>query len=79
MNLYLAREKESDWCCFVFAENRGRAKSLFYKYNPAYDYLEFQDIRAMIIEKNVDGEEEVCDMDCDRLKKHGVYYDNSDY
>lgn len=79
MNLFCVREKEVEWCCYIFAETRGRAKTLFKKWYPGYECPKYTDIHTSIVKKDVGGEEEVCGDDCQRLKDNGIEYDNLEY
>ena len=56
---------KDEWCCFVFAESRNKAKMAITNYFTNDDF--YIDYGCKTIKKDVGGESEVCDMDCDRL------------
>jgi hypothetical protein len=79
VNLFCVREKDAEWCCYIFAESKGRAKTLFADWYPECAGVEYTDIRVSTIMKDVGGNEEVCDDDCQRLKDCGIEYDQVEY
>ncbi len=72
MFLWLMRYDLSEWCCYVIAPTRNRAKALFHKYWMLEgDYC---DVRGSKI-KPADGYPEgVLDTDCEILAELGVHY-----
>jgi hypothetical protein len=74
MNLYFVYPYNDEWCCYVFAETRNKAKTMILHYFTDDDY--YIDYGCRIIYKNVDGISEVCDEDCERLKLYGIKYNN---
>lgn len=79
MNLFCAYETNAEWCCYVFAETRGRAKTIFKNWYLGYECPDYTDIHVSIVKKDVTGDEQVCDDDCQRLKDNGVEYDQTEY
>jgi hypothetical protein len=71
VNLYWVQHPEADYGEYVFAETPGKAKSLARRDILDDDYTE---LRARIVKKDVGGEPQACDDDCDRLKALGVRY-----
>ena len=77
MNLFWVQHADEEWGCYVYADKRGRAKSLFSNHW-GLDRLEFMTIRTSIKKKSVAGDECVCDDNCERLKQDGFKYYNPD-
>jgi|GEM_PF-4545407 len=76
MSLYCVYPRNGDWCCFVFAETRNRARALLVGYFDDEDgYIDFG---ARCVKKGVNGSEEICDVDCGRLASLGVQYVNEE-
>lgn len=74
MFLWICWYVNDEWACYVVAETRGRAKSLFHEYWKRTVYGEYTDVRICKI-KSADGfEEAVLDTDCQELEKLGVGY-----
>lgn len=74
--LWTVYYKNEDWCFYVIAPTRGRAKYLFQYYweNDCWGHGEFTDIRLNKV-KEADGfREGVYDDDCDVLRELGVRY-----
>lgn len=69
--LWTVYYKNEDWCCYVIAPTRGRAKYLFQDY---WKEGEFTDIRLNKIKEANGYREGVYDMDCDVLRELGVRY-----
>ena len=74
MNLYKVYPFGDEWCCYVFAETRNKAKTMLVHYFTNDD--EYIDYGCKTVKKNVGGEPEVCDGDCERLVVCGVKYNN---
>jgi hypothetical protein len=74
MNLYMVYPRGDDWCCYIFAETRNKAKMMLLHYFTYDD--EYIDYGCRTIKKDVGGESEVCDEDCERLKMYDIEYDN---
>lgn len=72
MFLWCMRYCTSDWCCYVIAPTRGKAKMLFHEYwKLEGDYC---DVRGSKV-KPADGYQEcVLDVDCEILSELGVHY-----
>jgi hypothetical protein len=74
MFLWLMRYAESDWCCYVIASSRGRAKMLFHEYWRSEFCGDYCDVRGSKV-KPADGfDEAVLDIDCPILNELGVHY-----
>lgn len=71
MYLWTVYYKNEDWCCYVIAPTRGRAKFLFQDY---WREGEFTDIRLNKVKEANGYREGVYDMDCDVLRELGVRY-----
>ncbi len=71
MTLYLCYYKNDDWCCFVAAPTRGKAKHLFNEWDGHGWYT---DVRAQKVKDCPDTPEGVYDADCPELEKLGVRY-----
>lgn len=72
MYLYRLWYDGAEWCCYVIAKSRGRAKSLFHNYWEEGDYI---DIRGEKV-RSADGhEEKILDYDCEELEELGEKYD----
>lgn len=78
INLYLVYPRSDEWCCYIFAESRNKAKYMIVGHFSHYDGSEYIDYNAVTIKKDVGGSPEVCDLDCDRLKAIGIEYLNDD-
>lgn len=74
--LWTVYYKNEDWCCYVIAPTRGRAKYLFQDYwnYDSWVHGEFTDIRLNKIKEANGYREGVYDMDCDVLRELGVRY-----
>lgn len=73
MNLYKVMPITYDWCCYIFAETRNKAKSMLVGHFD--DDNKYIDFRCETIKKNVDGNSQICDVDCNRLKNLKITYD----
>ena len=71
MTLYACYYKNCEWCCFVAAPTRGKAKHLFDEWDGHGGYT---DVRAQKIKDCPDTQEGVYDEDCPELEKLGVRY-----
>lgn len=71
MNLYNVSTDFTQYSCFVFANTRNEARTMMVDYFWDEPYIE---LKARLIKKDVDGDYEVCDVDCDRLAKLGIKY-----
>ncbi len=71
MYLWTVYYKNEDWCCYVIAPTRGRAKFLFQDY---WREGEYTDIRLNKVKEANGYREGVYDMDCDVLRELGVRY-----
>lgn len=71
MYLWTVYYKNEDWCCYVIAPTRGRAKYLFQDY---WREGEYTDIRLNKVKEANGYSEGVYDMDCDVLRELGVRY-----
>lgn len=71
MFLWLCYYKDCEWCCYVIAETKGKAKSLFQSYWRDEEYI---DIRAYKVKEAKGFREGIHDMDDDVLKSLGVRY-----
>lgn len=60
-----------EWCCFVVAHSRGRAKALFQDYWREGEYTE---VRCRKVKEAPGAEEGVYDVDCPALEELGVRY-----
>lgn len=69
--LWTVYYKNEDWCCYVIASTRGRAKYLFQYY---WRNGEYTDIRLNKVKEANGYREGVYDMDCDVLRDLGVRY-----
>ena len=79
MNLYAINPRYEEWCCYVFAKTGNKAKAMLVGYFTYEVDDEYLDYRYWTVKKNVDGLAEVCDVDCERLKKLGVEYLEESY
>lgn len=71
MFLWMCRYSDDEWCCFVIAPSRGRAKALFQDYWKEGDFTE---VRCRKV-KSADGAEAgVYDVNCPVLTELGVHY-----
>lgn len=74
MYLWWAQYDNEEWGCFVIAESRGQAKSMFHGWNPISGYgneNEYTDVRVYK-RKEVDGyEPTVFDENCPKLEVLG--------
>lgn len=52
MNLYMCRYDEAEWICYVFAENRNKARSLFHGFFDSGSGEQFVDVRSRLIGKS---------------------------
>lgn len=74
MFLWLCCYANCEWGCYIIAQTRGRAKSIFNSYWGNICFGEYTDVRATKI-KAADGyEEAVLDMDCETLAALDVHY-----
>lgn len=73
MNLYKVYPLKDEWCCYVFAETRNKAKTMLVHYFTSDD--EYIDYGCRTIKTDVHGDSEVCDENCDRLAALDVHYD----
>ena len=71
MFLWLCWYVNTEWCCYVIAPTRGRAKSLFHDYWREGDFV---DVRGYKVKEAPDAPQGVYDMDCQELKNLGVRY-----
>lgn len=71
MTLYRCFYRNEDWCCYVAAPTRGKAKQVFLEWG---DMGYFTDIRAQKVKDCPDTPEGVYDEDCPELEKLGVRY-----
>lgn len=71
MFLWLVRYEGDEWCCFVIAQSRGRAKALFQDYWREGEYTE---VRCRKVKDATGSEEGVYDVDCPVLEELGVRY-----
>ncbi len=83
MNLYIVSPYHKDWCCFVFARSRNRAKSLVAGYLRGDYEIEYIDLRSRTGAKNTEVKDEaVVDWDehplYETVKKYGYEYLNWD-
>lgn len=60
-----------DWCCYVVAPTRGKAKGLFQNYWNEGDYT---DVRCIKVKEAANARKGVYDMDCEELEKLGIRY-----
>lgn len=60
-----------EWCCFVVAPTRGKAKGLFQNYWNEGDYT---DVRCRKVKEAANARQGVYDMDCEELEKLDVRY-----
>ena len=79
MFLWKCYYKDCEWCCFVTAPSRNRAKSIFHDYWSFEVLADYIDVRCCKI-KNADGyKESLYDDDCKELKSLGVSFDKDIY
>lgn len=71
MILYICYYKNRDWCCYVAAPTRGKAKHLFNEWDGHGWYT---DVRTQKVKDCPDTPERVYDEDCPELEKLGVRY-----
>lgn len=71
MNLYVVCPDGQEWACFVFAETGNKAKQMIVNHIDDTPYIDF---RYSTLKKDVGGDPEVCDTDCDRLGVLGFKY-----
>lgn len=69
--LWIVRYAGDEWCCFVVARSRGRAKALFHDYWREGEYTE---VRCRKEKAAPETEEGVYDVDCPALEALGVRY-----
>lgn len=75
MNLYMCWYSNDEWCCYVIAKNRGRAKSIFHNYWNNYQTIEeYTDVRCKKIKEANGYEEGVHDIQDEVLDELGVKY-----
>ena len=72
MNVYLCSFKNDEWCCYVAAITRNKAKSLFYEYWKSDG--DYTDVRCCVVKRGVQIPTGVYDMDCEELEKLGLHY-----
>ncbi len=60
-----------EWCCYVIAPTRGRAKSLFHEY---WREGEYTDVRCYKVKEAPEMEQGVYDTTCPELEALGVRY-----
>ena len=60
-----------EWCCYVIAPSRGRAKSLFQDY---WRDGEYTDVRCCKVKEAPGMDQGIYDMDCPELEALGVRY-----
>ena len=71
MTLYAFYYKNCEWCCFVAAPTRGKAKHLFNEWDgPGWN----TDVRTQKVKDCPDTPQGVYDEDCPELEKLGVRY-----
>lgn len=61
----------ADWCCYVIAKSRSRAKSLFHNYWREGDFI---DVRGEKYATADGHEEKILDDDCEELRELGAKY-----
>ena len=61
MNLYSVTDKTYDWCCYVFATTRGRAKAL----GASYIGVDYIDARCSTLKRGVNFSQEMVVDDTD--------------
>lgn len=61
----------ADWCCYVIAKSRGRAKALFHNYWRERDFI---DVRGEKYATADGHEEKILDDDCEELRELGGKY-----
>lgn len=71
MFLWSCSYKNCEWCCYVIAKTKGKAKSLFQDYWRDGEYI---DIRVYKVKEAKGFVEGIHDMDDDVLKQLGVRY-----
>lgn len=72
MTLYVCYYKnDDDYCCYIAAPTRGKAKQLFTEWDGHCLYI---DVRTQKIKDCPDTPEGVYDDDCPELEKLGVRY-----
>jgi hypothetical protein len=71
MNLYIVCPDGQEWGCFVFAETPNKAKQMLVNKIDDTPYIDF---RYSTLKKDVGGNPEVCDTDCERLDALGYKY-----
>lgn len=49
MNLYMCNYDEAEWICYVFAETRGKARSLFHEFFDSGSGEQFIWVRSKLI------------------------------
>lgn len=71
MFLWTVYYKDAEWVCYVIAQTRGRAKSIFADYWKEGEYTDIRCYKA----KPADGyDEAIYDYDCEVLAELGVRY-----
>lgn len=71
MFLWLCWYTNDEWCCYVIAPTRGKAKSLFHNY---WDEGWYTDVRCCKVKEAHEARQGVYDMDCPELEALGVRY-----
>lgn len=71
MFLWLCWYANDEWCCYVIAPTRGKAKSLFHNY--WYEGW-YTDVRCCKVKEAPGMEQGIYDMDCPELEALGVRY-----
>ena len=72
MNLYVVFPRQDNWDCYVFSETANKAKAKMVNYFS--DDEAYIDFRCKILRKDVGGNSEICEIDCQRLADLEIRY-----
>lgn len=76
INLYIVHYRHDDWGCFVFESTHNKARARMVGFFE--DDHKYTDFNARLVRKDVGGDVEVCDLQCERLTELGVEYCDED-
>lgn len=69
---------DNDWCCYVIAPTRGKAKAMFFDWEKemifSWNHDDYVNVRSRKIKPAEGFAAQVCDMQCPELDALGVRY-----